>query len=64
MKLFRIDYLEDDDHECYLTVGNDGDTEDSIKERELNKRDDWNCLYYLFAREVREVDGHRIIVEE
>lgn len=64
MKLFRIDYLEDDDHECYLTVGNDDSTEDSIKERELNKRDDWNCLYYLFAIEIKEVGGHRIIVEE
>lgn len=33
MKLFRVDYLEDDD-ESYLTVGNDSDTEDSIEERE------------------------------
>lgn len=64
MKLFRVDYLEDDDDESYLTVGNDSDTEDSIEERERNKRDDWNCLYYLHAREVEEVDGHRIIVEE
>lgn len=64
MKLFRIDYLEDDDDECYLTVGSDDDSEDSIKERELNKRDDWNCLYYLHAREVKEVDGHKIFVED
>lgn len=64
MKLFRIDYMENNDDESYLTVGNDDDTEDSIEKREYNKRDNWNCLYYLYAREVKEVDGHRIIVEE
>ena len=64
MKLFRVDYSEDDDDESYLTVGNDNDTEDSIEKREYDKRDDWNCLYYLYAQEVKEVDGHRIIVED
>lgn len=64
MKLFRVDYMEKNNDETYLTVGSDSDTEDSIEEREYNKRDDWNCLYYLHARELKEVDGHKIFVEE
>lgn len=63
MKLFRVNYMENNDEESYLTVGNDYDTEDFIAEREYNKRNDWNCLYYLHAREIKEVDGHRIIVD-
>lgn len=63
MKLFQVNYMENNDDETYLTVGEDADTEESIKEREYNKRDDWNCLYFLGAREVTEVDGHKIIVQ-
>lgn len=63
MKLFRINYMEDGDAETYLTIGEDSDTKETIKEREINKRDDWNCLFYLLAREITEVDGHKIIVE-
>lgn len=55
--------MEDGDSETYLTVGEDSDTNETIEEREIKKRDDWNCLYYLFAREITEVNGHRIIVE-
>jgi len=63
MKLFQCDYLENNDDETYLTIGEDTDTEDTIKERELNSRDDWNCLYFFGVREIKEVNGHKIIVE-
>lgn len=63
MKLFQVNYIEDDDEETYLTIGEDSDTNETIKQREINKRDDWNCLYYLFAREITEVNGHKIIVK-
>ena len=63
MKLFQCNYLENNDDETYLTVGNDSDTEDFIKERELSKTKDWNCLYYFGVNEITEVDGYKIIVE-
>lgn len=55
--------MVNNDDESYLTVGEDIDTEETIKEREYNKRNGWNCLYFLGAREVTEVDGHKIVVE-
>ena len=63
MKLFKIDYMENNDDGSYLTVGSDYDTEETIEQREYDKRDDWNCLYFLGATEIKEVDGYRIIVE-
>ena len=62
MKLFECTYLENNDEATYLTVGCDSDTEDSIKERELNKKTDWNCLYYFSVKEIREVDGYKVVV--
>lgn len=62
MKLFRCNYLENNDEESYLTVGEDFDTESSIEERELKKRDDWNCLYFFGANEIKTVDGYEILV--
>lgn len=63
MKLFQVNYLENNDDEQYLTVGTDEDTPETIEKREYEKRNDWNCLYFLGATEVREVDGYKIIVE-
>lgn len=63
MKLFQVNYLENNDDETYLTVGTDEDTSETIEKREYEKRNDWNCLYFLGAREISEVDGHKIIVE-
>lgn len=39
MKLFGCTYMEDNYEDSYLTVGEDFDTENSIKERELKKRE-------------------------
>lgn len=64
MKLFQVNYLENNDDETYLTVGTDDDTSETIEKREYEKRNDWNCLYFLSAREIEEVDGHKIIVEQ
>lgn len=63
MKLFMINYMEDDDEDSYLTIGKDDETEESVKEREIRKRDDWNCLHFLYTKEIEEVDGHKILVE-
>lgn len=63
MKLFLVRYLENNDEECYLTIGTDDDTNETIENREYKKRNDWNCLYILFAKEINEIDGHKIIVE-
>lgn len=62
-KLFQCNYLENNDDETYLTVGCDNDTEETVKEREIKKRDDWNCLYFFGVRQIVEIDGHKIIVE-
>lgn len=64
MKLFEVRYMENNDDECYLTVGKDADTNETIEKREIDKRDDWNCLYFLKAREITRVDGHRVVVVE
>lgn len=63
MKLFQINYLENNDDVSYLTVGEDSDTTETIEKREYQKRNDWNCLYFLGATEIKEVGGHKIIVE-
>lgn len=63
MKLFQVNYLENNDNEAYLTVGTDDDTSETIEKREYEKRDDWNCLFFLGATETTEVDGHKITVE-
>lgn len=63
LKLFEVSYMENNDDVTYLTVGEDTDTGETIEEREYNKRDDWNCLYFIGAIEIKEVDGHKIIVE-
>lgn len=63
MKLFKVDYLENNEAESYLTVGKDNDSCESIKKREIDKRNDWNCLYFLSAHEITQVDGYKIIVE-
>lgn len=54
--------MNNDDY-SYLTVGTNEDTEETIRKREYEKRNDWNCLYFLGANEIKEVDGHKIIVE-
>lgn len=63
MKLFQCNYLENNDDETYLTVGEDSDTVETISDRELNRRDDWNCLYFFNVKEIKEVNGHKIIVK-
>lgn len=63
MKLFQIDYLENNDDVTYLTVGEDEDTCETIEKREYEKRNDWNCLYFLGATEIKEVDGYEIVVK-
>lgn len=66
MKLFEIRYLQDMDEGQYLIVGNDNDTEKTIEEKELNSErwKDKSCLYSFYATEIKEVDGHRILVVE
>lgn len=63
VKLFQVNYLENNDNESYLTVGTDYDTSETIEKIEYEKRNDWNGLYFLFAREISKVDGHKIIVK-
>lgn len=63
MKLFQVTYLENGDNEKYITVGEDEDTCETIEKREYEKRNDWNCLYFLGAKEIKEVDGHEIIIK-
>ncbi len=63
MKLFLINYMEDNDKTYYLTIGTDEDTAKTIEKREYEKKKDWNCLYFLYAEEISEVDGHKIAVK-
>jgi len=64
MKLFYVDYMEDMDSNSYLKVGEDSDTEDSIKEKELlGFLKDIDCLYYVGVNEIKEVDGYKVILE-
>lgn len=62
-KLFQINYMQDNDDGSYLAVGEDADTEESIRDREYEKLKDKSCLYFFAARLIEEVDGHKIIVE-
>lgn len=62
-KLFQINYMQDNDDYSYLTVGEDTDTEESVRDREYEKLKDKSCLYFFSARLIEEVDGHKIIVE-
>lgn len=64
MKLFYVDYMEDMNDNSYLKVGEDFDTEETIKEKELQGHlKDRDCLYYVGVSEINEVDGYKIIVE-
>ena len=64
MKLFEITYRKYDDNNCYLTIGENSDTEQTILKRELSKPE-WNNttgLYFMHAREIKQVNGHNIQV--
>lgn len=63
MKLFQVNCLENNDDYSYLTVGTNEDTEETIEKREYEKRNDWNCLYFLGATEIKEVGGRKIIIK-
>lgn len=60
-KLYRVNYLQDNDSGTYLTIGSDDDTEDTVTARELESFGDKSCLYSFHATEVKEVKGHKII---
>lgn len=62
-KLFQINYMQDNDDGSYLTVGEDTDTKESVRDREYEKLKDKSCLYFFDARLIEEVDGHKITVE-
>lgn len=62
MKLFLVNYLEDNYDGHYLTVGTDQDTEEDIEKREYDKKD-WGFLYFFGVTEIKEVNGHKIILE-
>lgn len=65
MKLFQVNYLQDDDNGSYLTVGTNEDIAETITERELSseKWNDESCLHYFNTIEIKEVDGYKIAVE-
>lgn len=62
-KLFQINYLQDNDDGHYLTVGEDNDTEETIRDREYGRMEDTSCLYFFNASLIEEVDGRKIHVE-
>ena len=62
-KLFQINYQQDNEYDSFLTVGEDNDTEESIRNREHEKFKDKSCLFFFDAVLIDEVDGHKIIVE-
>ena len=62
-KLFQINYQEDNEYDSYLTVGEDTDTKESVRDREHEKFKDKLCLHFFDAYLIDEVDGHKIIVE-
>lgn len=61
MKLFRVDYMDDNDNDTYLTIGN---SVEEVEERETEKlSSELSCFLRCFVFEIDEVDGHKIIVE-
>ena len=65
MRLFNIKYLDDCDFEEYLTVVDDDNlTEFEIEQIEYNKIEEHcSCLMNVWASEITEVDGHKIVIE-
>lgn len=61
MKLFRVDYMDDNDLETYLTVG---ESKEEVEEREKKKlQESLACFMFCFVYEIDEVDGCKIEVK-
>lgn len=61
MKLFRVDYMDDNDLETYLTVG---ESKEEVEEREKKKlQESLSCFMFCFVYEIDEVDGYKIEVK-
>ena len=61
MKLFKVNYMEDNDYDSYLTVGN---SIEEVQKREENKlMSERSCIMFCHVYEVNEVDGCQIIVK-
>ena len=61
MKLFKVNYMEDNDYDSYLTVGN---SIEEVQKREENKlMSERSCIMFCNVYEVNEVDGCQIIVK-
>lgn len=61
-KLFEVCYLDDCEFDTYLAIGK---SENEIRFRESKKlKNDCSCFMQIASiNEVKEVDGHKIIVE-
>lgn len=63
-KLYKVDYLQDMDFGTYLTIGDNNDTDETVTKRELEVFGDTSCLYSFYAKEINEVKGHKIVIED
>lgn len=65
MKLFKVEFNGIRGTNTYLTVGEDTDTEQTIKERDVNKNtESFGYALIVYVDEVSDVDGHKIIIQK
>lgn len=62
MKLFLVNYMDDNDMESELCVG---ESTEEVEKRESQRLiDNGCCLVFLVAHEISEVDGYKIRLEK
>jgi hypothetical protein len=62
MKLFEVSFPTIEDENNYLTIGSDEDTEETIRQREINKPENYFWYIDCYVNEINEVDGYKIKV--
>lgn len=62
MKLFLVEYMDDNDMESELCVG---ESAEEVEQKESSRLlENGCCLVFLIAHEISEVDGYKIRLEK
>lgn len=62
MKLFLVEYMDDNDMESELCVGKSAE---EVEQKESSRLiDNGCCLIFLHAHEISEVDGYKVRLEK
>lgn len=62
MKLFFVEYMDDNDFESELCVGESAEEVEKKESQRLIERG--CCLIFLHAHEISEVDGYKVRLEK